>query len=314
MFDALTAFIAMDLRRYAHLVALADEHSFRKAATRVHLSQPALSRSVQAAEAELGLILFARAGAGVRCTPAGTFVVERARRLLQEAQRLQRDVVSFRDHEIGELALGFGQFTAARLLPPLLAHMRSQYPKVRVRVQVQSPGYLLDPVRRQDLDFFVGDARFAAGDDAFEVKQIGALAGGFYVRKTHPLLSRKPLRMADLAEFGLATGRLPASVQAGLLRLMGLNESDELPIAVECDDILSLKAIIMATDTVMIGTPGLVEREVASGTLRQLKPVDLPQAQSTLALVSLRGRTFSPLAAYAAAFVEDLASRIRDGA
>src|SRR6185369_14876754 len=61
-------------------------------------------------------------------------------------------------------------------------------------------------------------------------------------------------------------------------------------------------------------TPGLVEREVASGTLRQLKPVDLPEAQSTLALVSLRDRTFSPLAAYAAAFVEDLASRIRDGA
>jgi DNA-binding transcriptional LysR family regulator len=302
----------MDLRRYAHLVALADEHNFRKAAARVHLSQPALSRSVQAAEAELGLILFARAGSGVRCTPAGSFVVERARRLLQESDRLQRDVISFRDHEIGELALGFGQFTAARLLPPLLAHMRSRYPRVRVRVQVQSPGYLLDPVRRQELDFFVGDARFAEGDDAFEVKPIGTVAGGFYVRKGHPLLSRKPLRMVDLAAFGLATGRLPESVQAALLHLMGLNESDELPIAVECDDILSLKAIIMASDTVMVGTPALVEQEVASGELWRLKPTDLPPAQSRLAIVSLRGRTLSPLAEYATTFVEHLASHLRE--
>ena len=305
----------MDLRRYNHLVALADERNFRKAAERVHLSQPALSRSVQAAESELGLILFERAGSGVRCTPAGTYVVERARRLVQESERLQRDVNLFRGHEIGELAFGCGPFAAARVLPPLLAHIRTRYPRVRVRVQVHSPRYLLDPVRREELDFFMGDARFAAADEAFEVKPIGIQTAALYVRKGHPLLSRNPLRMVDLAAFGLAAGGLPVSVRADLLRVIGLPASDESPVAVECDDILSLKAITLASDAIMVGTPGLVRQETASGTLRRLTPTDLPDAQSPLAIVSLRGRTFSPLAAYATAFLEDLISRnFPDGA
>ena len=296
----------MDLKRLGHLAALADHLNFRRAAQAVHLSQPAFSRSIQAAEAELGLALFERASADVRCTPAGEFVVERARRLLQENSRFERDVALYRNHEIGELALGFGQFTAARLLPPLLAHLRQRYPKVSVRVQVQSPSYLLAPLKRQELDFFVGDARFAAGDDTFEVRPIGSVAGSFYVRKGHPLLARKTVHMADLAPFGLATGRLPVPVQAALRRLMGLGESDELPIAVECDDILSLKAILMATDTIMIGTPALVEQEVSSGVLCALTVADQPKSQSHLAIVSLRGRTFSPVAAYATGFLEEL--------
>ena len=300
---------SMDLKRLGHLVALAAERNFRRAARTVHLSQPAFSRSIQAAEAELGLTLFERASAEVRCTPAGEFVIERARRLLAENSRFERDVELFRDHEIGELALGFGQFTAARLLPPLLAHLRQRYPRVAVRVQVQSPSYLLAPLKRQELDFLVGDARFAAGDDAFDVRSIGTVAGTFYVRQGHPLLSRKTMRMADMAHFGLATGRLPLPVQANLRRLMGIAESDELPIAVECDDILSLKAIIMATDTIMIGTPGLVEQELASGAVCALHIADQPKSQSHLSIVSLRGRTVSPVAAYATGFLKELVAK-----
>jgi DNA-binding transcriptional LysR family regulator len=295
----------MELKRLGHLVALADQPNFRRAAQAVHLSQPAFSRSIQAAEAELGFALFERGGAEVRCTPAGEFVVERARRLLQENSRFQRDLALYRDHEIGELVLGFGQFTAARLLPPLLAHLRQRYPRVSVRVQVQSLSYLLGPLKRQELDFLVGDARFAAGDEAFEVRSIGTVAGAFFVRKGHPLLSRKALHMADMAPFGLAMGRLPLPAQANLRRLMAIPEADNLPVAVECDDILSLKAIVMATDTVMVGTPGLVEQEVASGALCALKIADQPKSQSHLSILSLRGRTFSPVAAYATGFLEE---------
>ena len=299
----------MDLKRLCHVVALADERNFGRAALAVHLSQPAFSRSIQAAESELGLQLFERGGVSVGCTPAGAFVVERARRLLAENSRFQRDVDLYRDHEIGELALGFGQFTAARLLPPLLAHLRQRYPRVAVRLQVQSPGYLLAPLKRQELDFFVGDARFAAGDEAFDVRSIGTVAGNFYVRQGHPLLSRKPLAMADMVPFGLATGRLPPTVHANLRHLMGIGDGGELPIAVECDDILSLKAIVMATDTVMIGTPGLVEQEMAAGALCALRIADQPRSQSHLSIVSLRGRTFSPVAAYAASFLEELVAK-----
>jgi hypothetical protein len=61
---------------------------------------------------------------------------------------------------------------------------------------------------------------------------------------------------------GYCTGRLPREIQATFLRVMGLHESDEMAIAVECDDILSLKNIVRTTNMIMVGTPGLVEQEL----------------------------------------------------
>ena len=72
----------MDLKRWTHIVAVADRRSFVRAAEEVHLSQPALTRSIQAAEAELGLLLFDRGTQEVVPTPAGEFIVARARQLV----------------------------------------------------------------------------------------------------------------------------------------------------------------------------------------------------------------------------------------
>ena len=67
--------IRMDLRRLKHLVTLADARNFGRAALLCHVSQSAFSRSVQAAEEELGLKLFDRGSLEVTCTDAGAFVV-----------------------------------------------------------------------------------------------------------------------------------------------------------------------------------------------------------------------------------------------
>src|SRR3569623_555404 len=107
----------MELRRLQHVVVLAEEGNFRRAAERVHLSQPAFSRSIQAAEAEVGLPLFDRGPVEARCTPAGKFFVERARALLLQNGRLDRDMSMFRDREGGEVTFGTGPFPAATLVP-----------------------------------------------------------------------------------------------------------------------------------------------------------------------------------------------------
>src|SRR5574337_443604 len=96
----------IDLKRLAHVVALADEGHFGRAAERVHLSQPAFSRSIQAIESDLGLRLFDRGTDGAKPTPAGGFLIERARRLLFDARCLQRDAALYRDSKLGDTAFG----------------------------------------------------------------------------------------------------------------------------------------------------------------------------------------------------------------
>jgi DNA-binding transcriptional LysR family regulator len=304
IFNADGAF--MDLRRYTHIVALADEGSFNAAALRVHLSQPAFSRSIQAAEGELGMPLFVRGGKRIRCTPAGSFVVDRLRALLQASTNLQREVRMFRDGMAGDLHFGMGTFISVAFMPPLLGDMRRDYPAVRLRAVVQHPSMLLEHLRRHELEFVVIDRRFAGGD--LQVEPLAAIPGRLYVRAGHPLLARGKVRMEQVARYGLAAGQMPRPLQDALRRAMALAHDEELPLAIECDDASALKSVTLATDAVMPATAMLLQHELATGALRELPVRDLPAGlESQPAIVSERGRAFSPAATYAAQFVRNTA-------
>jgi DNA-binding transcriptional LysR family regulator len=302
----------MNLRRYAHLVALADERNFRKAAESVHLSQPALTRSIQAAEAELGLTLFERGSGGIRCTPAGEFVVERARRLLLESRRLEREVDLYRERELGDVAFGAGPFPAATLVPALMQELRTDHPAIRSRVLVANFRYLIEHLRKEDLDFFVADTREVADDTAFAVTPIGRQRGAFYARRGHPLNRPQPATLEEIMAHGLATGRLPGAANEALRSLMRLGPEEPLPVAVDCDDIHLIKRITCTSDTVMVGSSGIVREELAAGQLVELSVSGLPPMHAEVGIVALRGRTPSPMAAFVARRLAELAAQAGD--
>lgn len=290
----------VDIRRLQHVVALADEANFRRAAERVHLSQPAFSRSIQAAEQEVGLKLFDRGSAEARCTPAGSFFVERARTLIQHHERLERDMAMFRDREVGELTFGTGPFPAATLVPAALGELRKRYPHVTVKVRLGNSQELLECVQREEHEFFVANVRRVPRNGAFEVRQLGRIRGGFYVRRHHPLLAREAWGLADLPPFGIGAGKLPDDVSQQLARLMGLPDAQRLPLAVECDDVHLLKRIALASDTIIIGTDELLAVEIGAGRMVALEIRDFAPdfSHSHVGMVCLAGRTPSPAAAY----------------
>lgn len=304
----------MDLRRYAHLVALADEGSFGRAAKRVHLSQPALSRSVQAAEQELGMTLFERGGSRIRCTPAGAFVIERARHVLQENTRLERDLALYRNLEMGELAFGIGTFAAPAFLPQLIPHMRARHPGVELRIKVNNTRILAMLLQTEQCEFFIADIRYVAPDPAFHVLPVGRMAGGFFVRQGHPLLALARVRLPDLLPYGLATSWLPDEVRLQLAAGMGLASGASLPLAVECDDVQALKAAMLSGDSVMVGSAIQLAAELASGVACRLEPAGVRNAYSEVGIVRQSGRTFSPIAQEAVDQVVAIASNLpQDG-
>jgi len=299
----------MDLKRISHLVALADTRNFSRAAEQVHLTQPAFSRSVMAAEAELGLQLFDRGTREVTCTVAGTFVLERARRLLFESRCLERDVSLYRDREAGDIAFGVGPYPALTLLPQLMIELRTRFPGVSSRVEINNWQNLVAHLRAEELEFFVSDTRDVPRDPVLAITGIGRLRGAFYARAGHPLLTRKKGKLADLAPYGIATVKLPAEIRASLQELILRGKAGPIPIAVECDDVHLLKHIALSTDTVLASPVAAVREDVAAGRLREIALRDAPLFFSNLGIVALKGRTFSPMAEYAVKFLTRLASR-----
>jgi len=286
----------MDLRRWTHVVAVADRRSFVRAAEQVHLSQPALTRSIQAAEAELGLLLFDRKGSEVVPTPAGEFVIERARQLVFNSRCLERDVALYRNHGLGDTAFGVGPFPATTFLPDLLAGLRTEFPGIHLRVEVSNWQLLLKRLREEDIEFFVADTTELPADPALSVRPLRREPGGFYVRAGHPLTKVRTPTLQQALDYGVLAIRLSSGVRNTLARVLGLASGDDLRLALECDDVKLLARVTLGCDSVLVAAHATVAAEVAAGQLHRLEMPELPKLQAHTGIVMLQGRTPSPMA------------------
>lgn len=296
----------MDLKRMGHLVALADTRHFGRAAERCHLSQPAFSRSVLAAEDELGLQLFNRGTLQITCTDAGAFVVERARKLLFESRCLERDVTMYRERQMGDIAFGVGPYPAATLLLGLLCELRTNYPGINTRVEVNNVNLLTEHLRNETLDFFVADMRSLTPEVDLLVTALGDLQAAFFVRAGHPLCG-KAMPLTAVLPYGFASVHVPESVMLALGQVAGMSPGTPFPVVLTCDDIQILKGVAMATDTVIACPVAGVAKELVRGDLVQLATTDLPPIFAQMGVVSLRGRSLSSMAEFAAGYLGTLA-------
>jgi DNA-binding transcriptional LysR family regulator len=298
----------MDLRRLTHLVALADERHFGRAAESCHLSQPAFSRSIQAAEEALGLQLFNRSTADISTTDAGAFVVERARKLLFDSRCLARDVSLYRNKKLGDIAIGMGPYPAAALLQGLLHELRGSYPEINVRLEINNATYLTDYLRKETLDFMVVSLINITLQPDLLILPLGSLSAAIYARPAHPLAGRVSV-LADLLPYGVASVDIAQQIYKDMGAIAGLPPGTPFPIAVTCNDVSVLKQLAQMSNTVIACPQTSVEQELAAGTLVRLRLSDVSPLKAEFAIVSLRGRSFSGIADYAIAFLRTLVAK-----
>jgi DNA-binding transcriptional LysR family regulator len=122
----------VELRHLEHFLAVAEEQSFTRAATRIHLVQSALSVSVQNLERELGTRLFDRTTHNVRLTDAGTALVVEARRTLAAADAARDAVAAVRGGVRGTVRVGIMRSLALIDLAVLLTRYHREHPDVRL--------------------------------------------------------------------------------------------------------------------------------------------------------------------------------------
>jgi DNA-binding transcriptional LysR family regulator len=125
--------LPVTLRQLQYVLAVAETGSFHGAAARCHVSQPGLSTQVKALEEALGVTVFERAPRAVRVTAEGERVLERARRLLDEAVALAEDARQCRDPFARALSVGVIPTVAPYVLTRVTPALRAAHPALRVR-------------------------------------------------------------------------------------------------------------------------------------------------------------------------------------
>jgi DNA-binding transcriptional LysR family regulator len=186
----------MELRTLRYFVAVAEERHFGRAATRLHMSQPPLSRAIKQLEADVGALLLVRSPAGVTLTAAGTVLLDEARALLDHADRVRVRVSSAAGAAtltVGILGDGTDPGTAR-----LAAAYRRTHPGVDIRIRDTD---LTDPtcgLRAGLVDVALTRAPF--DETALTVRALRTDPVGVILRADDPLARRDRLRLAELSD------------------------------------------------------------------------------------------------------------------
>jgi DNA-binding transcriptional LysR family regulator len=142
----------VELRQLRYFVAVAETLNFGRAAARLHMSQPPLSRQIKAFETELGTALFVRTSRGVRLSAAGNALLADARRLLREADAIAAGAHALGRGEIGSVRLGFISTASYNVLPRVLPDFHRRRPGVRLHLQEATSDAQTAMLREGELD------------------------------------------------------------------------------------------------------------------------------------------------------------------
>ncbi|MBM7060383.1 LysR family transcriptional regulator [Pseudomonas sp. UL073] len=282
-----------DLRQLRHFVAVAEHGHFARAAAAINLSQPALSRSIQALEANLGCNLFDRGARNITLTAHGQLVLEHARRLLAGSRALHNAVSQLGNLQAGELRLGAGPYPAARLIPIALGELARRYPKVRVQLLIEDWASLRRRLLNENIELFVADCRELRDDPLLSVEPLRVRPMLFFCRPGHPLLALAEPSAADIAAYSLAATQLP---EDGARRLQETLGREPLP-DIQCDNFMVLKELVRQSDVISFAPEDVLTSALVGGELATLPPREvLPRKGSAYGLVSRAGHSLSPAA------------------
>jgi len=279
----------MTLVQLRHLIELASHGSFSQSASKLHLTQPALSRSIKALEDELGQPLFDRIGRKNELTTFGRHIVQRARILVDEANELRQTSLHLQKGEMGQFRVGMGSGPGAMLMTPLLMLMATEHPQAHIDISRGSTTLLVQALRDRKLDALILDIRSLQPSADLKVEALQEMAGAFMCRSGHPLAKKRNVPFAMLRDYPVASTPLSDEVARILMERFGPSAHPDQLVNLRCEEISSLLDVARTSDAVVLAirasAPDLVELPVSPAL----------NAKARFGLVTIASRTEPPL-------------------
>jgi DNA-binding transcriptional LysR family regulator len=283
----------IEIRHLMHAVKLAEHRNFARAAKSLHMSQPALTRSIQMLEERMGCPLFERMRSGVVPTDSGQLLLRRAKAILGQADDLMREVGSIGTGEEEEIRVAAGPYPAGMILGPAVASMLNKRPGLRFKVVVDHWVDTIRKLRERRVDFALCEAS-EVRDPELQIVPLLRHAGRPVVRAGHPLVHANVASMKQVMKWPLAiTARLPPRILEKLLP--ATQSAGGFEPAVHCEDTGFLKSLVLASDVVGFFPLAMVEDELVSGQVVALR-VDEPWLSTNFALFHMKDRSLSAVA------------------
>jgi DNA-binding transcriptional LysR family regulator len=267
----------MELRHLRYFVAVAEDLNFTKAAARLRVAQPALSRQMQSLEDEIGVDLLKRSPRGVTLTAEGKLFFDEARQVIARMDESVNKVRALARGEYGELHVGYAPSASVEILPPALADFKKGAPHVKIVLHELTSNEMAEGLRRGTLDLSIMVRPTEENAVGLEFELIESYPFCVALPPLHPLAKLKRVPIARLVHEPLVSLRRGEySDFHRLLLLMFAGLEPQPCIVAECDSGSSLFAEVEAGHGLAL-LPTVYHHVLCNRLeLRPLIPGDLP--------------------------------------
>ncbi len=230
----------MEMQQLRYAVAVADAGNFTRAAERCNVTQPTLSQQILNLESEVGHKLFHRLGRKAVLTEAGAVFLERARRILFEAENAAKELS---DHPSLDRRITVGALptVAPYLILPLIAHIRKSHPNLSIHVREDFRRDLVRAVAEGELDLAI--VSLPVKDPRLSIEPLMTEPLLLVVGKDHPFANRAEIGLQDIVEETFVTMGDSSSL-AGQIRGFFGDHNIEPKVGYRCAQVATLKAFV----------------------------------------------------------------------
>lgn len=288
----------MTLRLIEQAIVLGDAGNFARAAERLGVSQPTLSRNIATLEAKLGVHLFDRGRGGAEPTVFGRVLIERGSGLMKDLHALHSELRALAGLEAGQLDIVAGPYVAEDLVGPAIARLVNERPTLRVRVTVVRPGEVGPAVLSRQHEIGLAGINAQAPHDELSIVALRPRRMFMACRPGHPLAGTSPT-LPQVLGYPLVTVLIYG--EQARIAAMGSGIDGTPPPrggfspSIEVNSLDAAKRIARESNALLPATASMLSAELSSGLLTLLE-FDLPQLRTHPALVRLRDRSPSPAA------------------
>jgi DNA-binding transcriptional LysR family regulator len=288
----------MDLRRLRYFTEVVEQGSLGKAAARLGVSQPALTKSLRLLEQELDARLLDRGSTGVSTTAFGKAVYSHARTISAELDHTRRELDRLRGVDQSFVEIGALPSVAGSLLASAVAEAVARAPRLAVRVVEKNHFELLPALRRGEFDFVIGLAEQGGGrigDPEPNLRRRIILRDrlSIIVRAGHALTQHPHVTARDLIRYAWLFPMIDA-VHRPILDQFFRAAGIDPPLAkIESTSVQFTKSVILQSDHVGVLPAHVMMRELAEGSLVPL-PLQSDALRRTVAIFHRERHPLSP--------------------